>query len=73
MISYVGILTTFWSELTITGDEALLGGILIFFSALTYATYLVGSGWLIPKFGYYLHFLCNDCFLCGGVHPLSIY
>ena len=51
LISYIGILITFWQELSMTGDNALLGGILIFFSALTYASYLVGSGWLIPKFG----------------------
>lgn len=51
LITYLGIIITFWQELEVTGDEALLGGALVFISALTYATYLTGSGWLIPKFG----------------------
>ena len=51
LISYVGILITFWQEISMTGEHVMLGGVLIFFSALTYASYLVGSGWLIPKFG----------------------
>ena len=51
LISYIGIIITFWNEISMTGEHALLGGVLIFFSALTYASYLIGSGWLIPKFG----------------------
>ncbi|MEO1012770.1 MAG: DMT family transporter, partial [Bacteroidota bacterium] len=35
----------------IDGPSVLWGGFLIFLSAITYASYLVGSGWLIPKFG----------------------
>ena len=51
-ITYVGILITFIEELSMSKDDSLLlGGTFIFFSALTYAAYLVGSGWLIPKFG----------------------
>lgn len=51
LITYVGIFITFYEELEISGQGVLLGGVLVFFSALTYATYLAGSGWLIPKFG----------------------
>ncbi|MEQ6121143.1 DMT family transporter [Reichenbachiella sp. MALMAid0571] len=51
LITYLGIIITFSDELKTTGDDVILGGVLIFFSALTYASYLVGSGWLIPKFG----------------------
>ncbi|MEL7002251.1 MAG: DMT family transporter [Bacteroidota bacterium] len=51
VITYVGIVITFYEELEISGQGVLLGGTLVFFSALTYATYLAGSGWLIPKFG----------------------
>ncbi|MFY0651681.1 MAG: DMT family transporter [Cyclobacteriaceae bacterium] len=50
-ISYLGIAITFWAELDLTGSNVVFGSILIFLSALTYACYLVGSGWLIPKFG----------------------
>lgn len=51
LITYFGVLITFWGDIH-TGSEALYyGGGLIFLSALTYAMYLVGSGWLIPKFG----------------------
>ena len=50
--TYVGIVITFVEELSMTTDDSLmLGGAFIFLSALTYAAYLVGSGWLIPKFG----------------------
>ena len=50
-ITYIGVLITFWDEIGISGDTVYWGGFLIFLSALTYAAYLVGSGWLIPKFG----------------------
>lgn len=51
LITYFGVLVTFWDEIRLEGDNLILGGFLIFLSAVTYATYLVGSGWLIPKFG----------------------
>lgn len=51
LITYLGVIITFWGELQFENEHLLLGGILIFLSALTYASYLVGSGWLIPKFG----------------------
>lgn len=53
LISYAGIVVTFGQELSFVGEESklILGGILIFLSALTYASYIAGSGWLIPKFG----------------------
>ena len=48
---------TFWNELDISGNGVLWGGFLVLLSAITYASYLVGSGWLIPKFGM-LRFTC---------------
>ncbi|MBD1262503.1 DMT family transporter [Maribacter polysiphoniae] len=51
IITYLGVILTFWNEEPMKDGSVILGGILIFFSALTYASYLVGSGWLIPKFG----------------------
>ena len=53
LITYGGIIITFSEELAQTseGQQIILGGILVFLSALTYASYLAGSGWLIPKFG----------------------
>ncbi|MHA7059095.1 DMT family transporter [Aquimarina sp. M1] len=50
-ITYIGVLITFWNELQQDNTDTTLGVLLIFLSAITYATYLVGSGWLIPKFG----------------------
>ena len=50
-ITYFGVVTAFVGELNLYGTHLYLGVSLIFMSALTYATYLVGSGWLIPKFG----------------------
>lgn len=51
LISYLGIIITFWGAVSIEGSDVILGGLLVFGSAVTYAGYLVGSGWLIPKFG----------------------
>ncbi len=51
LITYFGVGVIFWTEIAITGEQVLWGGFLILLSAITYASYLVGSGWLIPKFG----------------------
>ncbi len=50
-LTYLGIVIAFSDEVAISGSEAYLGGFFILLSAITYASYLVGSGWLIPKFG----------------------
>ncbi len=51
-ITYLGILVVFVPELQLGEEEnVILGAALVFMSALTYGTYIVGSGWLIPKFG----------------------
>lgn len=52
LVTYFGVFIIFYSELTINQeDHVIFGSILIFLSALTYAGYLVGSGWIIPRFG----------------------
>ncbi|MFD0990888.1 DMT family transporter [Mariniflexile jejuense] len=50
-LTYLGIVITFWGEVAISGKDTYLGGFFILLCAITYASYLVGSGWLIPKFG----------------------
>ncbi|MFI1772120.1 DMT family transporter [Thalassobellus citreus] len=50
-LTYLGIIIAFWDEVVISGTDTYLGGFYILLSAITYASYLVGSGWLIPKFG----------------------
>ena len=52
LLTYLGILVIFGTELELGNQhDVLIGGLLVFLSAITYAAYLVGSGWLIPKFG----------------------
>ena len=51
LVTYIGVLVAFWDEIGLKGEDVILGGFFIFLSAVTYASYLVGSGWLIPKFG----------------------
>lgn len=51
LITYMGVVITFWGDLGLTEKNIYWGGFLVFLSALTYASYVVGSGWLIPKFG----------------------
>ncbi|TYA71535.1 DMT family transporter [Seonamhaeicola marinus] len=51
ILTYLGIVIAFGTEVSISGSDTYLGGFFIVLSAITYASYLVGSGWLIPKFG----------------------
>lgn len=51
ILTYLGIVLAFGKEVDISGTDTYLGGFFIVLSAITYASYLVGSGWLIPKFG----------------------
>lgn len=51
VLTYLGIVLAFSLEFSLQGDNLLIGGGLIFLSAITYASYIVGSGWLIPKIG----------------------
>lgn len=51
-LTYLGVVIAFWDEINISGGNSVfIGGIYILLSAITYASYLVGTGWLIPKFG----------------------
>ncbi|UOB17401.1 DMT family transporter [Abyssalbus ytuae] len=51
ILTYVGVVLASWGDFSVQGNEFATGALLIFLSALTYASYLVGSDWLIPKFG----------------------
>lgn len=51
ILTYLGIIMAFWDEVAISGINTYIGGFFILLSAITYASYLVGSGWLMPKFG----------------------
>ncbi len=51
LLTYIGIFIVFYPELNQMPANLILGSILIFAAALTYAFYLIGSGSLIPKFG----------------------
>ena len=52
-ITYIGVVIVFFENIIAAdfGDGILIGGSLIFLSALTYASYLVGGGWMIKKIG----------------------
>ena len=69
-LTYLGIIITFWDEVGLSGNNTLLGGFFILLSAITYASYLVGSGWLIPKFGvmkFTTYAMLISCF-CVFIH-----
>ena len=69
-LTYLGIVIAFWDEVAIYGNNTYLGGFFILLSAITYASYLVGSGWLIPKFGvvkFTSYAMLVSCF-CVFVH-----
>jgi drug/metabolite transporter (DMT)-like permease len=70
LLTYLGIVIAFWDEVTISGSDTYLGGIFVILSAITYASYLVGSGWLIPKFGvvkFTTYAMIVSCF-CVFIH-----
>jgi len=50
-ISYFGVALAFAHDLDVGGDAIALGGILVFLSALSYASYLVGSGEVVARIG----------------------
>ncbi|HEY5809136.1 MAG TPA: DMT family transporter [Povalibacter sp.] len=50
-VSYVGVLLVFGHDIAIGGDNVVLGGLLVFGSAVTYALYLVFSGQAIKRIG----------------------
>jgi len=69
-LTYLGIVIAFWDEVAISATDAYLGGFFILLSAITYASYLVGSGWLIPKFGvikFTAYAMLVSCF-CVFIH-----
>ena len=50
-ISYFGVALAFAHDLDVGGDAIALGGVLVFLSALSYASYLVGSGEVVARIG----------------------
>jgi len=70
ILTYIGIFIAFGHEVTISGHDAYLGGFFILLCAISYAAYLSGSGWLIPKFGvvkFTAHVMIVSC-LCVFLH-----
>jgi len=52
LITYLGICIIFLPEIEVSDPSITLkGSLLVLLSAVTYASYIFGSGWLIPKFG----------------------
>ena len=52
LVTYLGVVFAFIPDMRLGGNKNLyLGSALIFFSALTYALYLIGSGQLVKKLG----------------------
>lgn len=50
-LSYAGILVVFGHDVSISGNNTLLGSALVFGSAISYATYLLFSGQLVKRLG----------------------
>lgn len=50
-ISYCGVALAFAHDLEVGGEGIALGGLLVFLSALSYASYLVGSGEVVARVG----------------------
>ncbi|WP_420821445.1 DMT family transporter [Rhodoferax sediminis] len=50
-ISYCGVLVVFSHEIKLQGEDVMLGALLVFASAVSYAVYLVYSGELVRRLG----------------------
>ncbi|MEP7042703.1 MAG: DMT family transporter [Dokdonella sp.] len=50
-VSYAGVLLAFAHDRALGGSDVVFGGALVLGSALSYATYLVGSGQLVARIG----------------------
>jgi drug/metabolite transporter (DMT)-like permease len=50
-ISYAGVLLVFGHDVTLLGKDAVLGALLVFLSAISYALYLVYSGEMVKRIG----------------------
>lgn len=50
-ISYLGVALSFGHDMEAGGDGIAIGGLLVFLSALSYASYLVGSGEVVARVG----------------------
>ena len=51
VLTYSGMLIVFYDGNNASGSNIVIGAILIFLAALTYASYLLGTGKLLPVFG----------------------
>lgn len=78
LISYLGVAWALSHELHIEGNNVLLGTILVFLSALSYAIYLAYSGQWVERFGSLRLVSLTSivaCFFCIGqffiTHPIS--
>lgn len=74
LLTYVGIVIAFWDEVALSGTQTYWGAFFIVLCAIAYAGYLVGSGWLIPKFGV-LRFTSYAIMVSGGcviVHYITV-
>lgn len=78
LTSYAGVIWALSTELHFEGKNVLLGTVLVFLSAVSYAVYLAFSGQWVERFGS-LRLVCLTsivaCFFCIGqffmTHPLS--
>ena len=78
MVSYSGVLLVFGQELTTTGSNVALGGVLVLGSALSYSVYLLYSGQWVSQIGSMrlVGWACSvACLLCifqfVALHPFS--
>ncbi|UXX78320.1 DMT family transporter [Reichenbachiella carrageenanivorans] len=74
VLTYLGIVLAFVLELRLDGEGLMMGVGLIFLSAVTYASYIAGSGWLIPKIGatvFTSYAMIISC-LCVIIHYLLV-
>jgi len=67
-LTYVGITLAFAQGMSLAGQSDFVkGAIFIFFSALSYATYLIGSGNLLPRLGTWRYTSLAMSAACGAV------
>ena len=68
LLTYVGVGIAFYENFHLTeADTIIKGTVLVFCAAIAYATYIVGSGRLLPKIGTYRYNSISMSAACLGV------
>jgi drug/metabolite transporter (DMT)-like permease len=74
-MAYLGVVLVFLQDLSLSGDNVMLGSVFVLCSALSYAVYIISSGELIKRVGAtrLVAYAMSVSAIISMVHFLSVY